>query len=79
MKLPAFAFDVPAVKIRELVDAIGDDNPVYRSSEAAMAEGYRDTPCPPTFITLACQEFTGYFLRVLNELGIPLVKALHGE
>jgi acyl dehydratase len=77
--LRAYTFEVSAVKIRELVEAIGDPNPVYRDRDAAVAEGYRDTPCPPTFITLAFQEFTGFFVQVLDALGIPLVRALHGE
>lgn len=77
--LPAYTFNVSRVKVRELVEAINDPNPIYRDKEAAVAEGYRDTPCPPTFITLAFQEFTGFYLKVLDALGIPLVKALHGE
>jgi acyl dehydratase len=79
MDLLAYTFEVSRVKIRELVEAIGDSNPIYRDKEAACAEGYRDTPCPPTYITLAFQEFTGFYLNVLNTLSIPLVRALHGE
>lgn len=77
--LPPYSIEVERVKIRELVDAIGDENLIYRSRPAALAEGYRDVPCPPTFITLAFQEFTGFYLKVLDELGIPLVRAVHGE
>lgn len=77
--LPSFSLCVERVKIKELVEAIGDDNPIYVDPDAARAAGYLDTPCPPTFITLACQEFTGFFLRVLAELEIPLVQAVHGE
>lgn len=79
MTLPSFTLRVEQVKIKELVDAIGDDNPIYRNPDAARAEGYLDTPCPPTFITLACQEFTGFFLHLLADLEIPLVRAVHGE
>lgn len=79
IKLPSFTLVVERVKIKELVEAIGDENPIYRDPDAAMAEGYLDTPCPPTFITLAFQEFTGVFLRALAELEISLVRAIHGE
>ncbi len=77
--LGAYTFEVSWVKIRELIQAIGDPNPIYHNKEAAVTEGYHDTPCPPTFITLAFQEFTGFFLKVLDTLGIPLVKSLQGE
>lgn len=79
LKLPTYTFDVERVKIKEFVQAIGDDNPIYQDKEIALAEGYRDTPCPPTFITLAFQEFTGAYFRVFEELGISLSTVLHGE
>jgi hypothetical protein len=79
MQLPAYTFEVTRVKITEMIGSIGDDNPIYLSKDQAVAEGYRDTPCPPTFITSAFQEFTAFYLKVLEELGIPLVRALHGE
>ncbi len=77
--LPPVTFRVERVKIKEFMEAIGDDNPIYSNPDAARAEGYRDTPCPPTFITLGYQEFTGYSLRLLEELGIPLVRSVLGE
>jgi len=79
MKLPVTVFKVERVKIRELVEAIGDANPIYVDAEAAALEGHPDTPCPPTFFTLAFQEFTGHYFRVLEELGIPLERVLQGE
>ena len=79
MTLPTFTLRVERVKIKEFVEAIGEDNPIYRDPDAARVEGYLDTPCPPTFITLACQEFTGFYVYALAEVEIPLVRAVHGE
>jgi hypothetical protein len=31
-------------KIREMAKAIGDPNPIYLDKEAAIRDGYRDTP-----------------------------------
>ena len=79
VRLPPYRLEVERVKIRELVDAIGDDNPIYRDRDAAMAEGFRDTPCPPTYFTLAVQEFTGAYFRAFEALGVSLASLLHGE
>jgi len=78
-KLPAYRLKVERVKIRELVGAIGDDNPIYRDKSMAEAEGYADTPCPPTYITMAFQEFTGAYLEIFKMLDVPLEQVLHGE
>ena len=77
--LPPFIFEVDRVKIKELVDAIGDDNPIFINNETARKEGYLDTPCPPTFVTLAFQEFTCGYLKAFEALGISLESVLHGE
>lgn len=77
--LPPFIFEVDRVKIKELVHAIGDDNPIFVNNETARAEGYLDTPCPPTFVTLAFQEFTCAYLKAFEELGVSLENVLHGE
>jgi acyl dehydratase len=79
LRLPPITLKVEGVKIKELVEAIGDPNPIYRDREAAIAHGYRDTPCPPTFGTLAMQEFCGGYFRAFEALGISLSKVLHGE
>ncbi len=79
MTFPPTLFRVERVKIKELVEAIGDPNPIYVDAEAAAREGHPDTPCPPTFFTLAFQEFTGHYFRVLEELGMPLERVLQGE
>jgi hypothetical protein len=79
VKLPTYHLRVERVKIRELMGAIGDDNPIYLDKSKAEAEGYADTPCPPTYITLAFQEFTGAYLEIFKLLEVPLEKVLHGE
>ncbi len=77
--LPSYTLKVEGIKISELVNAIGDDNPLFFDREAAIAQGYSDTPCPPTFFTTAFQEFTGAYLRAFDELGVALSSVLHGE
>jgi peroxisomal enoyl-CoA hydratase 2 len=42
-------FPIEAGKIREFAAAIMDDNPIYRSPEAAQGEGFADVPAPPTY------------------------------
>ena len=79
LELPNYTFEVEGVKIREFVEAIGDANPIFIDKEAAISEGYRDTPCPPTFITSAFQEFTGAYFKVFEELSVQLGSVLHGE
>ena len=78
-QLPTYVLKVERVKIRELMAAIGDDNPIYLDKSKAAAEGYPDTPCPPTYITMAFQEFTGAYLGIFKLLDVPLEHVLHGE
>ncbi len=79
MALAPYCLKIERVKIKEFVEAIGDSNPIYVDRETAVSQGYRDTPCPPTFVTLAFQEFTGAYLKAFEELGIRLESVLHGE
>lgn len=79
MVFPPTRFTVERVKIKEMVEAIGDTNPIYVDRAVAALEGHPDTPCPPTFFTTALQEFIGHFFRVLEELGVPLSRVLQGE
>ena len=78
-KLPNYLLEIERVKIRELMKAIGDDNPIYLDKSKAQSEGYPDTPCPPTYITMAFQEFTGAYLEIFKILDVPLERVLHGE
>src|SRR3974377_313774 len=45
---PPFTIEVERGKVRELALAIGDENPVYQSRQAAQAEGYTEVPLYPT-------------------------------
>lgn len=75
---PPFTWEVERGKIRELVQAIGDKNPIYLDREAAKREGYADTPAPPTFVTVPMM-WTGILIRVIKELRINFSRVLHGE
>ncbi len=70
-------WEVERCKIKELVLAIGDDNPIYLDKEAARAEGYKDTPAPPTYITVPgnWQSNTSQFM---DDLGINYMMIVHG-
>lgn len=78
MKFPPFTYLVVEEKIRELVAAIGDPNPIYRDRNEAQAQGYKDIVAPPTFITLATH-WTGSLYRYLEKTGVDLTRILHGE
>lgn len=70
-------WEVERCKIRELVTAIGDDNPVYLDKNAAIEAGYQDTPAPPTYITVPgnWQSQTEQFMKDLN---INYAMIVHG-
>jgi len=75
---PPITWEVERGKIRELVKAIGDPNPVYLDKDAALAEGYTDTPAPPTFLTVPmmwCEKMPS----IINDLKINIMMLLHGE
>ncbi|MBV9228099.1 MAG: MaoC family dehydratase N-terminal domain-containing protein [Chloroflexi bacterium] len=76
---PPFTVEVERCKIHELALAIGDDNPIYHSREAAQAAGYKDVPLFPTAPTLF--GFWGNPQRgsYLAGVGINVMRILHGE
>src|SRR5436305_1516560 len=76
---PPFTFEVERVKIRELALAIGDDNPVYQSREAAQAAGYQDGPLFPTAGTIFLFGENTHFAEQLAELGLDVARILHRE
>jgi len=69
---------VSAEKIREFADAIGDDNPAYRSVDAARALGHRDVVAPPTFVIVVTSAATA---QVTSDpaLGLDYSRVVHGE
>ncbi|HOJ84547.1 MAG TPA: MaoC family dehydratase N-terminal domain-containing protein [Deltaproteobacteria bacterium] len=71
-------WEVERGKIRELAKAIGDMNPIYHDRDAAVREGYKETPVPPTFLTVPMMWSTS-MPGVINDLGINFMMVLHGE
>jgi acyl dehydratase len=76
---PPFTIEVERGKIRELALAIGDENPIYQSKEAAQAVGYPDVPMYPTSPTLFAFWGNKKMVSQLSSLGINLMRILHGE
>ncbi|GHO49135.1 FAS1-like dehydratase domain-containing protein [Ktedonospora formicarum] len=74
-----FTIEVQRNKIHELTTAIGDDNPIYHSREAALEAGFADVPISPTTPTMF--NFWGNRQRgeSLADLGINVSRILHGE
>ncbi len=76
---PPFTIEVERCKIHELALAIGDDNPIYHSREAAQAAGYPDVPLFPTAPTMFTFWGNTKFGRNLVDLGVNPMAILHGE
>jgi acyl dehydratase len=72
-----FTWEVERGKIRELVQAIGDNNAIYTDAKAALEEGYRDIVAPPTFITVPVM-WNSMLLRVMKDMRINFARVLHG-
>ena len=77
-EFPPIVWEVERGKIRELAKAIGDLNPIYLDREAAVREGYRDTPVPPTFLTVPMM-WSASMPVLINDLKINFAMVLHGE
>jgi len=76
---PPFTIEVERCKIHELALAIGDDNPIYHSREAAQEAGYSDVPLFPTAPTMFSFWGNTKFGRNLVDLGVNPMAILHGE
>ena len=76
---PPFTIEVERGKIRELALAIGDDNPIYQSREAAQAAGYADVPLFPTAPTMFTFWGNTNMVSQIASLGINVMRVLHGE
>ncbi len=75
---PPVVWDVEKGKIRELVRAIGDPNPVYVDKDAAVAQGYSDVPASPTFLTVPAM-WCNILATVLFDAKVNVAMVLHGE
>jgi len=71
-------WEVERGKIRELIQAIDDKNPIYVDRESAVREGYKDCPASPTYITLPFM-WRNIGVGFLQDMGVNLAKILHGE
>lgn len=58
--------------------AIGETNPIYTDLSAARDAGYTDLPAPPTFL-FSVELDSGAAFAMLDRLGVPPQKILHGE
>jgi len=77
-KYPTIVWEVERGKIRELVRAIGDKNPIYSNREIAEKEGYQDCPASPTFLTIPTM-VAGSMATAVLDLQINFAMVLHGE
>ena len=71
-------FDVGRHHIRSFALAVGDDNPVYHSVEAAQAAGHRDLVAPPSFLTVLDM---WYRMPAFDEpeFGLDWTRIMHSE
>jgi acyl dehydratase len=76
--LPASVLEIERSRLRFFAKAIGETDPVYTDPDAARAAGYPDLPAPPTFL-FAAELDSGAAFRLVEMLGIPIAKLLHGE
>src|SRR5208337_3989324 len=74
----AVQWEVERGKIRELARAIGDPDPIYVSKEAAIREGYKDSPASATFLTVPMM-WSSSMPVVITDLAINFAMLLHGE
>lgn len=74
-----FIIECERCKIHELALAIGDNNPIYHSPEAAQAAGYQDVPLSPTAPTIFSFWGNTHFREQLASIGINVMRILHSE
>lgn len=76
---PPFSVTIEPAKIREMAIAIGDNNPAFRSQQAAQDAGYADVPLPPTMATEFLFWGNSHFVAQLTELGLDINRLMHRE
>lgn len=65
-------------RLKFFAKAIGETDPVYTRESAGRDAGYADLPAPPTFL-FAAELDSGATFGLLEHLGVPLSRILHGE
>ena len=76
---PPVTIEIERAEIRELALAIGDDNPIYSSQQAAQAAGYPDSPFFPTTGTLFLFWGNTHLIEQLSGLGLDVARLIHLE
>lgn len=71
-------FALERTRMQFFAKAIGETDPVYTDIAAAKKAGYADLPALPTFV-FSAELDSGTLLGLLDDLGIPIAKLLHGE
>jgi acyl dehydratase len=74
---PEASFEVDAARIEQYASAVGEQNPIYRDSEAAKAAGFRDQVAPPMFCVVYSAPALGPAIMD-PDVGINLPAMVHG-
>ncbi|MFC5430880.1 MaoC family dehydratase N-terminal domain-containing protein [Paraburkholderia denitrificans] len=77
-ELPPSVLPIERSRLQFFARAIGETDPVYIDDAAARRSGYPDLPAPPTFL-FAAELDSGAIDQLLEQLGVPVAKLLHGE
>ena len=75
---PSAVYEVGRAKIAEFARAVGDDDAVYRDSDAARAAGHPDVIAPPTFaivVTLGAADV----VLADPDVALDYSRVVHGE
>ena len=65
-------------QVNQFADAVGEDAPVFRSTDAAKGGGYLDQVAPPTFVT-KIQILSSAQVVLDQELGLNYMLVVHGQ
>lgn len=77
-ELPTSVLPIERTRLQFFAKAIGETDRIYTEVVAAREAGYPDLPAPPTFL-FAAELDSGVVFGLMDEMGIPLAKLLHGE
>lgn len=73
-----FTFEVDKSKIRELAQALGEENPIFLDEAAAQAAGLPGIVAPPTFPSLFKMWGEGGSSPHIKTMGGDVLRLLHG-
>lgn len=79
MQIASFTYVIERGKIKEFVQAIGDNNSIYYDLKEALKQGYNDIPIPPTFPTCIEMWAGANFDELIEQLELNPLHVLHGE